>query len=82
MIRSSQAVDNQISNCFLPELRFGKNTLWRPRSAALAPTNEAKAEAMEREHLPRKPNEAGPMLYAALPSGQRNNRTLVLSRKV
>ena len=46
---------------FLPELRFGKNTFRRSRSAALAPTNEAKAEAMEREHLPWKPNEVGSM---------------------
>ena len=45
----------------MPELCSGKNTVRRSRSAALAPTNEAKAEAMEREHLPWKPNEVGSM---------------------
>ncbi|MBR1690339.1 MAG: hypothetical protein IJ713_06145, partial [Oscillibacter sp.] len=65
----SLTVDKQILNCFLPELCFGKNTLRRSRSAALAPTNEAKAEAMERAYFPWKPNEVGSMLYAALPFG-------------
>ena len=31
----------------------------RSRSAALAPTNEASAEAMEREYIKWKPSEAG-----------------------
>ena len=44
---------------FLPWLRRGKNTLRRPQSAALAPTNEASAEAMKREYIKWKPSEAG-----------------------
>ena len=82
-------IDPLLSGCratkfplFLPELCSGKNTLRRSRSAALAPTNEAKAEAMERAYFPWKPNEVGSMLYAALPFGQGTNRTLVLYWKV